>query len=79
MKQLILYFHPDCHLCEEAEALMHRCGMGDGYQEVNIETDPELQERYAVHVPVLMRKDDQQELFWPFDRAALMAFAGETA
>ena len=79
MQQLTLYLHPDCHLCEEAEALMHRCGMGDAYQEVDIETDPELLKLYAIHVPVLKRKDNQQELFWPFDRAALMAFVGEAA
>lgn len=77
MNQLNLYSHPDCHLCEEAEALMHRCGMGDAYQIVDIENDPELLKRYGIHVPVLKRKDNQKELFWPFDRVALIAFVGE--
>lgn len=77
MHQLILYSHPDCHLCEEAEALIHRCGMADTYQIVDIEDDPELQKRYGIHVPVLKREDNQRELFWPFDRAALVAFVEE--
>lgn len=77
MNQLILYSHPDCHLCEEAEALVHRCGMGDTYQIVDIEDDLELLKRYGIHVPVLKREDNQQELFWPFDQAALIAFVGD--
>lgn len=74
MNQLILYFQPDCHLCDEAEALMHDAGLGEGYQKVDIETDLELLKRYGIHVPVLQRADNQEELFWPFDQAGLVAF-----
>jgi hypothetical protein len=79
MYQLILYFQPDCHLCDEAEILMHQCGLGDSYEKVDIETDLELLKLYGIHVPVLKRLDDQKELFWPFDQAALNAFAGGKA
>lgn len=76
MCQLILFYQPECHLCDEAEALLHVCGLADSYQEVNIETDLELLKRYGIYVPVLQRKHDQQELFWPFDQAELLAFVG---
>jgi hypothetical protein len=74
MNQLILYYQPDCHLCDEAEGLMHEAGLGEGYQKVDIETDLELLKRYGIHVPVLQRVNNQEELFWPFDQVSLAAF-----
>ena len=74
MSQLILYFQPDCHLCDDAEILMHQCGMGERYRKVDIEDDLELLKRYGIHVPVLKRESGQKELFWPFDEAALVDF-----
>ena len=76
MTQLILYFQPDCHLCDEAESLMYASGMDGSYQKVDIETDQELLKLYGIHVPVLKRVDNHKELFWPFDQAALSAFVG---
>ena len=76
MSQLILYFQPDCHLCDEAESLMHSQGLSESYQKVDIETDLELLKRYGIHVPVLKREDNQQELFWPFGQAELAGFLG---
>jgi hypothetical protein len=74
MSQLILYYTAYCHLCDEAEALMHKAGLGESYQKVEIEDDPELLERYSVYIPVLNRTDNQQELFWPFGEQELAAF-----
>ena len=74
MRQLILYYQPDCHLCDEAESLLMRSGLGESYQKVDIETDLELLKRYGIHVPVLQRSDTQLELFWPFDASTLAAF-----
>ena len=74
MSQLILYYQPDCHLCDEAEALLHAMGMAGTYQEVDIESDLELLKRYGIHVPVLQRGDNQNELFWPFDQGQIKAF-----
>ena len=76
MRKLILYYQPECHLCNEAEVLLHAAGLGSAYLKVDISADPELLMRYEIHVPVLQRADDQQELFWPFDRAGLDGFAG---
>ena len=74
MSQLILYFQPDCHLCEEAETLLYAFGLGESYQKVDIESDLDLLKQYGIHVPVLMRGDNRQELFWPFDAVQLTAF-----
>jgi hypothetical protein len=74
MTQLILYFQPDCHLCDEAENLMYATGLDGKYQRVDIETDLELLKLYGIHVPVLKREDNQKELFWPFDQSGLLAF-----
>jgi glutaredoxin len=76
MRQLILYSTPWCHLCDEAETLLHATGMGEKYQKVDIDPEPELLERYGVHIPVLKREDNQKELFWPFDQSGLNAFLG---
>ena len=76
MSQLILYYQPDCHLCDEAEVLLHASGLGESYLKVDIETDLELLKRYGIHVPVLKFNDSQEELFWPFDQAKLALFTG---
>lgn len=54
--QIILYTRPDCHLCEEAKAEMLAAGCSDEYtlEEVNIETDAALLERYGWEIPVVV-------------------------
>ena len=74
MGQLILFFQPDCHLCDEAVGVLHAMGLGDSYQEVDIETDLELLKRYGILVPVLQRSDTDAELYWPFDPVKVEAF-----
>ena len=74
MNQLILYYQPDCHLCDEAESIMHVAGLGESYHKVDIETDLELLKLYGIHVPVLKRTDNLQQLFWPFDQGEVEAF-----
>jgi hypothetical protein len=71
---LILYYQPECHLCDEAEALLHAAGLGDAYRKVDISGVPELLMRYEIHVPVLQRKKDEAELYWPFSRNDLTLF-----
>jgi hypothetical protein len=74
MRNFILYFQPECHLCDEAEAMLHVAGLGESYQKINIENKPELLMQYEIHIPVVKRSDTQDELFWPFDQAQLKAF-----
>jgi glutaredoxin len=53
--RVILYTRPGCHLCEEAAAEMLAANCADEYtlEEVNIETDPALKERYGLEIPVI--------------------------
>ena len=76
MGQLILYYTEFCHLCDEAETILQAAGLGESYRKVEIDDDPALLERYEVHIPVLRRNDNQQELFWPFDVQKLAVFMG---
>lgn len=72
---LILYYQPDCHLCDEAESLMQAAGLGKAHRKVDISGVPELLMRYEIHVPVLQRVEDGEELYWPFSQAELLEFA----
>lgn len=74
MRKLILFYQPECHLCDEAETLLQALGLADTCLKVDISGDPELLMRYEIHVPVLQRADDQAELFWPFSAAELETF-----
>ena len=53
---VILYTRPGCHLCEEAKREMQAAGCGDQYtlEEVNIDEDPALRERYGWEIPVVL-------------------------
>ena len=74
--KLILYSRPDCHLCDEAAGLLAAVAPGMPFQAVDIEPDLGLLVKYGEAVPVLRRADNDAELFWPFDAAALRAFLG---
>ena len=52
---VILYTRPGCHLCEEAKASIHaaRCDDELTLEEINIDLDPELRERYGDQIPVV--------------------------
>ena len=46
---------PGCHLCEEAKVAIHASGCEGEFslEEVNIDEDPALRERYGYDVPVI--------------------------
>jgi glutaredoxin len=52
---VILYTRPGCHLCEEAKDEILASGCTDEYvlEEINIETDAALKERYGWEIPVI--------------------------
>jgi hypothetical protein len=74
MSQLVLYYTEHCHLCDEAEALLHAAGYGECYTKVEIENNPGLLMLYEIHIPVLKRTDNEKELFWPFAKQELTEF-----
>jgi glutaredoxin len=53
--RVVLYSKPGCHLCEVMKADLKRAKAGARYEltEVDIESDPELTERFALSIPVL--------------------------
>jgi len=54
--KVIIYSRPGCHLCEEAKEAMSAAKCAGEYtlDEVNIENDPELLERYKDDIPVII-------------------------
>lgn len=71
---LILYSTADCHLCEQAAALL--AGLNQPATVVDIAERPELVERYGVRIPVLADPAGG-ELDWPFDAAAILEFIAQ--
>ena len=55
---LTLYSRPGCHLCDEMKANVQRAVRGAGapvtIDEIDISTDPVLEARYGVDIPVLL-------------------------
>jgi len=55
---LTLYSRPGCHLCEEMKAVVQRVRATTkepiALEEVDISTDPELERRYGLEIPILL-------------------------
>ncbi len=53
--EVTLYTRPGCHLCDEAKLQIEPlvAEFGARLREVNIDSDPELQARYSLDVPVI--------------------------
>ena len=55
---LIIYSRPGCHLCEEMKTLVtrviERTNTAVRLEEINVETDPDLERRFGLEVPVLL-------------------------
>ena len=49
--RITLYSRPDCHLCDDARAVIER--VGEPYDEVDIETSDDLFKRYLERIPVV--------------------------
>ena len=52
---VIIYSRPGCHLCEEAKAAILSSGCSDQIvlEEINIDSDDELQRKYRYDIPVI--------------------------
>lgn len=70
--KLLLYGTTCCHLCEQAEAILQ--AIGARAEHIDIAEDDALLERYGIRIPVVRRLDNDAELGWPFDEAALSRF-----
>ena len=50
--QVLLFTRTGCHLCEEAEELLVRHGLAP--LKIDVDTDPQLREKYDACVPVVV-------------------------
>ena len=73
---LILYQRDNCHLCDQALALLARMRAPD-FDTVFIDDDAGLEARYGGRVPVLRCSATEREIDWPFDAQALAALVAE--
>jgi thiol-disulfide isomerase/thioredoxin len=55
---LTLYSRPGCHLCDEMKAVVQRASRAVDasitVEEIDISTDPDLEARYGLEIPVLL-------------------------
>lgn len=63
--RVTLYSRPGCHLCDDARVVIEAvCAeLGESYEEVSIDDDPELQRRFGEEIPVTF-VDGRQHDFW---------------
>jgi glutaredoxin len=55
---IAIYSRPGCHLCEEMKAVVQKVARREHasvtIDEIDISTDPSLESRYGLEIPVLM-------------------------
>ena len=63
--RVTVYSRPGCHLCEEALAVVAKvcADLGESYDEVNIDDDATLVEKFGEEIPVTF-VDGKQHDFW---------------
>ena len=58
MTTVTIYSRPGCHLCDEMKAVVHRVVHAIDapveVEEIDISTDPALEARYGLEIPVLL-------------------------
>lgn len=79
---LTVYSRPGCHLCEEMLAVISRtvpsAGRSVSIEEIDISTDPDLEARYGLEIPVLMI-DGRKVAKYRISETALQRIIGERA
>lgn len=70
--RVTLYSRPGCHLCDDARAVIERvcADLGESYDEVDIDADEALRQRFGDEVPVTF-VDGKQHDFWRVDETRL--------
>ncbi len=63
--RVTLYSRPGCHLCDDARAVIEAVceELGESYEELSIDDDPVLADRFANEIPVTF-VDGRQHDFW---------------
>jgi len=60
----------NCHLCEEAEAVLERLSgeLGFGFQRLDVDADPARRDEYSDRVPVILI-DGREHGYWRVEEA----------
>ncbi|MGB0449927.1 MAG: glutaredoxin family protein [Porticoccaceae bacterium] len=71
-KRLTIYSGPNCHLCEQAKAILYPLLAEKGWDlvEVNIQDTESLKEKYGIRIPVV-ELPSGEEKGWPFTAAQI--------
>lgn len=69
---LILYTRSGCHLCDQVAAMLE--AIQASVTPVDIDSDPELEQKYGLLIPVLFLPRTGQKLFFPFNEDQLRQF-----
>ncbi len=69
---LTIYSGPNCHLCEQAKAILYPLLAEKGWElvEVNIQDDERLKEKYGIRIPVVALPNGDEK-GWPFTAAQI--------
>ena len=72
VKRLTIYSGPNCHLCEQAKAILYPVLTEKGWElvEVNIQDDERLKEKYGIRIPVVALANGDEK-GWPFTAAQI--------
>jgi glutaredoxin len=75
--RVTLYSRQGCHLCDDARQVVARvcADLGESFDEVDVDTDTDLVDRFGDEVPVTF-VDGRQHDFWRVDEARLRAALG---
>ena len=78
-ERVILVGKPGCHLCDDARVVVAAvCGdMGVSWGEVSLLDDPDLADRYAEQIPVVL-VDGAVHDFWRVDSERLRKALGDS-
>ncbi|TLM84614.1 glutaredoxin family protein [Pseudarthrobacter sp. NamE5] len=70
--RVVLITKADCHLCQDARDAVGRvtAALGLEWSEAPVDHQPELRERFAEEIPVVL-VDGVQRDFWKIDEARL--------
>ncbi len=70
--RVTLVVRDGCHLCEPAREVVARVAadLGVGWEEVDVDSDPDLRARWSDEVPVTL-VDGRQHDFWRVDETRL--------
>ena len=81
MIALTIYSRPGCHLCDEMKAVVGRVAQTIplSLEEIDISTDPELETRYGLEIPVLLVEGKKAAKYRIAERELVRLLAGRVS